>query len=177
MRSSVSMVMRLPSRSRCTSLPSLTVRRPNVVSAMSAWRQNSVIWLRIWSFFIGRRFWEMLVGSRGWLNSPTTTCPPSIRVENGNSVIGTRGTSQYTRRQNDTSGCECLNDIAPWPCCCLQRWPRLLRVIRTKIPTRFFSGVYERLGELPARAARDPYVWLRLEDLKREPCDQKSSGD
>jgi hypothetical protein len=31
----------------------LTARRPNVVSAMSAWRQNSVIWLRIWSFFIG----------------------------------------------------------------------------------------------------------------------------
>src|ERR1043165_372244 len=56
MRSSVSMVMRLPSRSRCTSLPSLTVRRPNVVSAMSAWRQNSVIWLRIWSFFIGWGF-------------------------------------------------------------------------------------------------------------------------
>ena len=56
MRSSVSMVMRLPSRSRCTSLPSLTTRRPNVVSAMSAWRQKSDIWLRIWSFFIGRGF-------------------------------------------------------------------------------------------------------------------------
>src|SRR3984885_13627421 len=52
MRSSVSTVMRLPSRSRCTSLPSLTARRPKVDSAISACRQNSVIWLRIRSFFI-----------------------------------------------------------------------------------------------------------------------------
>src|SRR5882757_546512 len=52
MRSSVSMVMRLPSRNRCTSLPSLTARRPNVVSAMSKRRQKSEIWLRISSFFI-----------------------------------------------------------------------------------------------------------------------------
>jgi hypothetical protein len=57
------MVMRLPSRSRCTSLPSLTDRRPNVVSAMSEWRQKSVIWLRIWSFFIGREYWETAVGN------------------------------------------------------------------------------------------------------------------
>src|SRR2546423_15277679 len=53
MRLSVSMVMRLPSRNRCTSLPSLTARRPNVDSAISAWRQNSAIWLRISWFFIG----------------------------------------------------------------------------------------------------------------------------
>src|SRR5476651_1708891 len=53
MRSRVSMVMRLPSRSRCTSLPSLTARRPKVDSAISACRQYSEIWLRIWSFFIG----------------------------------------------------------------------------------------------------------------------------
>src|SRR3954447_6038730 len=53
MRSSVSMVMRLPSRNRCTSLPSLTAWRPNVVSAMSDCRQNSAIWLRISGFFIG----------------------------------------------------------------------------------------------------------------------------
>jgi hypothetical protein len=33
-------------------LPSFTARRPKVDSAMSAWRQNSEIWLRIWSFFI-----------------------------------------------------------------------------------------------------------------------------
>src|SRR2546429_6578581 len=52
MRSRVSMVIRLPSRSRCTSLPSFTARRPKVYSAMSAWRQNSEIWFRIWSFFI-----------------------------------------------------------------------------------------------------------------------------
>src|SRR6185437_9186657 len=62
MRSRVSMVIRLPSRSRCTSLPSLTARRPKVDSAISTWRQNSVIWLRIWSFFI-RLDWEMGVGS------------------------------------------------------------------------------------------------------------------
>jgi hypothetical protein len=41
-------------------------------------------------------------------------------------------------------------------------------------PEEVFAGVYERLGALPLRAARDPYVWLRLEELKREPCDQKS---
>ena len=57
------MVMRLPSRKRCTSLPSLTARRPKVDSAISACRQNSEIWARIWSFFMGE-IWE-LVGSRG----------------------------------------------------------------------------------------------------------------
>lgn len=44
-------------------------------------------------------------------------------------------------------------------------------------PEEVFSAVYERLGALPVRAARDPFVWLRLEELKREPCDQKSIGD
>ncbi|WP_334376513.1 hypothetical protein [Bradyrhizobium sp. AZCC 1719] len=34
-------------------------------------------------------------------------------------------------------------------------------------PDEVFSTVYERLGALPAKAARDPYVWLRLEELKR----------
>jgi hypothetical protein len=32
---------------------------------MSEWRQNSVIWLRIWSFFIVPGFWEAPVGSAG----------------------------------------------------------------------------------------------------------------
>jgi tetratricopeptide (TPR) repeat protein len=44
-------------------------------------------------------------------------------------------------------------------------------------PEEVFSNVYDRLGALPLRAARDPYVWLRLEEFKREPCDQKSIGD
>jgi clan AA aspartic protease (TIGR02281 family) len=44
-------------------------------------------------------------------------------------------------------------------------------------PDEVFSTVYDRLGALPPKAARDPYVWLRLEELKREPCDQKSIGD
>ena len=44
-------------------------------------------------------------------------------------------------------------------------------------PDEVFSAVYERLGALPVRAARDPFVWLRLEELKREPCDQKSIAD
>ena len=44
-------------------------------------------------------------------------------------------------------------------------------------PDEVFSAVYERLGALPVRAARDPSVWLRLEEPKREPCDQKSIGD
>src|SRR3954451_25101244 len=53
MRSRVSMVIRLPSRRRATSLPSLTARRPKVDSAISERRQKSEIRARIWSFFIG----------------------------------------------------------------------------------------------------------------------------
>src|SRR5689334_7745356 len=78
MRSSVSMVIRLPSRKRCTSLPSLTARRPKVDSAMSAWRQNSEIWLRIWSFFITNGFnglWDVLVGNGRYPRRPTSFCP------------------------------------------------------------------------------------------------------
>ncbi|HEY2137181.1 MAG TPA: TIGR02281 family clan AA aspartic protease [Xanthobacteraceae bacterium] len=45
-------------------------------------------------------------------------------------------------------------------------------------PDEVFASVYDRLGvQIPLRAARDPYVWLRLEELKREPCDQKSVDD
>lgn len=44
-------------------------------------------------------------------------------------------------------------------------------------PDEVFAGVYERLGALPLQAARDPFIWLRLQELKREPCDQKSVGD
>jgi aspartyl protease family protein len=44
-------------------------------------------------------------------------------------------------------------------------------------PDEVFAAVYERIGALPEKAARDPFVWLRLEELKREPCDQKSIGD
>jgi hypothetical protein len=44
-------------------------------------------------------------------------------------------------------------------------------------PEEVFASVYESLGALPLQAARDPYVWLRLEELKREPCDQKSIAD
>jgi aspartyl protease family protein len=44
-------------------------------------------------------------------------------------------------------------------------------------PDEVFATVYERIGALPVQAARDPFVWLRLEELKREPCDQKSISD
>ena len=44
-------------------------------------------------------------------------------------------------------------------------------------PDEVFATVYERIGALPIRAARDAYVWLRLEELKREPCDQKAIDD
>jgi hypothetical protein len=69
------MVIRLPSRRRCTSLPSLTARRPKVVSAMSTWRQYCEIWLRIWSFFI-RPVLGKPVGSGGSGACPTIICPP-----------------------------------------------------------------------------------------------------
>jgi clan AA aspartic protease (TIGR02281 family) len=45
-------------------------------------------------------------------------------------------------------------------------------------PAEVFAGVYATLGiTLPERAARDPWTWLKLEELKREPCDQKSISD
>ncbi|WFU27862.1 retroviral-like aspartic protease family protein [Bradyrhizobium sp. CB1717] len=44
-------------------------------------------------------------------------------------------------------------------------------------PDELFASVYDKIGALPVAAARDPYVWLRLEELKREPCDQKSISD
>lgn len=47
----------------------------------------------------------------------------------------------------------------------------------TDNPEEVFETVYARIGALPVEAARDPYVWLRLEELKREPCDQKSIDD
>src|SRR5687768_17141967 len=45
-------------------------------------------------------------------------------------------------------------------------------------PYEVFVDVYKRLGiSLPHSIARDPIVWLRLSDLKREPCDQESVND
>jgi tetratricopeptide (TPR) repeat protein len=45
-------------------------------------------------------------------------------------------------------------------------------------PDEVFADVFPRLGiKLSNRIAHDPFVWLRLEELKREPCDQKSVGD
>jgi aspartyl protease family protein len=44
----------------------------------------------------------------------------------------------------------------------------------TDNPDEVFESVYARIGPLPVTAARDPSVWLKLEELKREPCDQKS---
>src|SRR6516164_6329496 len=70
------MVILLPSRRRCTSLPSLTARRPKVDSAMSTWRQNSEIWLRIWSFFtagLGR-----LGGQELTRTCPSIICPLGV---------------------------------------------------------------------------------------------------
>jgi aspartyl protease family protein len=45
-------------------------------------------------------------------------------------------------------------------------------------PDEVFGAVYSQLGiKLPAPVARDPQVWLTLDQLKREACDQKSIGD
>lgn len=45
-------------------------------------------------------------------------------------------------------------------------------------PDEVFAAVYTRLAiQLPADVARDPQVWNRLDQLKREPCDQKSLDD
>ncbi|WP_426614800.1 aspartyl protease family protein [Bradyrhizobium sp. McL0616] len=47
----------------------------------------------------------------------------------------------------------------------------------TDNPDEVFEAVYARIGALPLTAARDPSVWVKLEELKREPCDQKSIND
>ena len=42
-------------------------------------------------------------------------------------------------------------------------------------PDEVFAGVYARLGtSLPVNVARDPQVWVLLDQLKREACDQQS---
>lgn len=48
---------------------------------------------------------------------------------------------------------------------------------QTDNPDQVFEPVYARIGALPAAAVRDRIVWLKLEELKREPCDQKSIDD
>jgi len=41
-----------------------------------------------------------------------------------------------------------------------------------------YAGVYQQLHiQLPEKVAHDPQVWMALDQLKREPCDQKSIGD
>jgi clan AA aspartic protease (TIGR02281 family) len=48
----------------------------------------------------------------------------------------------------------------------------------TDDPNEVFADVYLRLGvTLNQRIARDPQVWVLLEELKREACDQKSVLD
>src|SRR3954466_410150 len=89
------MVMRLPSRRRCTSLPSLTARRPNVVSAMSAWRQNSVIWLRIWSFFM-RPGWGPGFGKHLWA-ARDRAAVLSSSAHRGNAPLAGRSHKQLRR--------------------------------------------------------------------------------
>jgi aspartyl protease family protein len=45
-------------------------------------------------------------------------------------------------------------------------------------PDDVFADVYlNLLTDIPAAAARDPYIWLRLQELKRERCDQTSVND
>src|SRR5215475_9412310 len=39
-------------------------------------------------------------------------------------------------------------------------------------PDEVFESVYARLGPLPVKVARDPGIWVNLQELKREPCDQ-----
>jgi aspartyl protease family protein len=48
---------------------------------------------------------------------------------------------------------------------------------QTDNPNEVFESVYARLGALPVEAARNPLVWRRLEEFKREPCDQSSIRD
>lgn len=44
----------------------------------------------------------------------------------------------------------------------------------TDNPDQVFEAVYARIGTVPAAVARERLIWLKLEELKREPCDQRS---
>ncbi len=47
-----------------------------------------------------------------------------------------------------------------------------------EVASETYAGVYAALGiTLPEKVAHDPQVWLTLDQLKREPCDQKSITD
>src|SRR6185437_3739023 len=121
-------------------------RRPNVVSAISEWRQKSVIWLRIWSFFIAGVYWEISVGKSEWRGCPTTICPTGIRAENGNTVIGTRHASPYIRRQNITFGVRMLKPTFAAAMLLLAAAAPALAGYLDENPDEVFSAVYERLG-------------------------------
>src|SRR5262245_7150219 len=172
MRSSVSMVMRLPSRRRATSLPSLTARRPKVDSAMSERRQNSVISARIWSFFmengLGRR-WAAEFG-------PPVLAPLAHPWKGSRAIWSGSHLPLYNAEHRHFAA-------RMFSSCCSAALI-LAAVSGTgragyldENPDEVFESVYARIGALPVQAARDPFVWLRLQELKREPCDQKSIND
>ena len=50
---------------------------------MSAWRQNSDIWLRIWSFFIGPEALKGMgnAGGQPWLTGMSYHRPPTEQIE------------------------------------------------------------------------------------------------
>src|SRR4029079_7415581 len=151
------MVMRLPSRSRCTSLPSLTASRPNVDSAMSALRQNSVIWLRISSFFMDGK----AVGRAISLRRLSTICPPEKHPP---ADLNRLHLPIYMMRAR-YFGVHMVGRF----CVAVLLLAALSDVgyagYTTHNPNEVFESVSARLGPLPVAAARDPSVWLKLEEL------------
>src|SRR5438128_1429275 len=155
MRSSVSVVMRLPSRSRATSLPSLTARRPKVDSAMSERRQNSVIWARIWSFFMGSglgRRWAAIFGP--------PVLAPSAHPRNACGTIWWRSHLSLYKCENRYFGANMFRSYCVAALLLAASFGLANAGYLDENPDEVFESVYARIGALPVQAARDPFVRL-----------------
>src|SRR5262245_46271293 len=163
------MVMRFPSRNRATSLPSLTARRPKVDSAMSERRQNSVISARTWSFFIG-----IGVGQRWAARFGPPVLAPVAHPWKGSRAIWSRSHLPLYNAENRYFGARMFRSYCVAALILAASMGMGRAGYLDENPDEVFESVYARIGALPVQAARDPFIWLRLQELKREPCDQKS---
>src|SRR5262249_15890495 len=154
-------------------LPSLTARRPKVDSAMSDRRQNSLISARIWSFFM-----EIGLGRRWAARLGLPVLAPPAHPRKGSRAIWSRSHLPLYNAENRYFGARMFRSY------CVAALTFLAASLGTaragyldENPDEVFEDVYARIGALPVQAARDSFVWVRLQELKREPCDQKSIND
>src|SRR5579864_1699392 len=113
------------------------------------------------------------VGSDGYARSTTTFCPTAERRPATWSQAYLSAHLSVYKAKNRYLGANMFR-----PCCIavlLASWFGIAHAgYLDENPDEVFESVYERIGTLPVQATRDPDVWLRLQELKREPCDQKS---